>query len=92
MILDGLHRWMTAWEAAMAEAGYPKARIDVHRFEDATGVVVVHYVWTHDVESGTGDDVGWVAAHKAFLIVDELRPSFVQPTPVLVELLAGGSL
>lgn len=83
-----LHAWVKAWEAAMAEAGYPKARLDPFMAGDDTWT----YAWLSDLDAWAADGEfeheAWVAAHRAFLTVDALRPECVEPSMKLQEMLA----
>lgn len=85
--------WAEAWCAAMAEAGYPHAYLvpgntehdyawnpDVDRFYE----LLVQEDWTEH------DKLGWNAAHRAFVLVDQLRPDFILPSPQLANLLVTG--
>ena len=84
--LEGGFAWIHAWEAAMAEAGYPKARLEISLYDEGWS-----YSWLWDLddflngEQQTGE--AWSAAHMAFLLVDSLRPSWVIPSLMLQEML-----
>jgi len=84
--LEGAFAWIHAWEAAMAEAGYPKARLEVAKWDD-----VWSYTWMSDLDEFLNGDQqtgeAWSTAHVAFLLVDSLRPSWVQPSLMLQDML-----
>jgi hypothetical protein len=90
-----LFDWIRAWEAAMAESGYPRARITPEYYgpEDGWG-----YGWVDDVDAFAGEAMGiespavdhqaaWQTAHIAFILVDGLRPEWMTPSPMLAQLL-----
>jgi len=82
----GFHAWITAWEAAMAEAGYPRARIDW--LQEMEGL---SYGWVSDIDEFMAgleqSHESWEAAHMAFLLVDSLRPEWLQPSLMLQQML-----
>ena len=85
----GVTKWVKAWEAAMAEAGYPNARLTPEYYGPEHGW---SYGWTEDLESfcaGTvGGQPGWETAHLAFVMVDSLRPPGMNASPMLLHMLS----
>lgn len=93
------HAWITAWEQAMAERGYPHARIDLELPRNPTDDINARsYSWTLDVDLiAVGEDEvawfqeehsdGWREAHEVFLAVDHLRPANIIPSTKLQQLL-----
>lgn len=83
-----MHAWIKAWEAAMAEGGYPKARIDPIMEDDG-----MSYGWMSDldefIEGREQSEAAWADAHIAFVLVDHLRPDWVTPSLVLQAMLEG---
>jgi len=81
-----MHAWIVAWEAAMAEVGYPKARIDPIAEPDCWS-----YGWMSDldkfIEGQEQTEGEWDTAHVAFLLVDHLRPEWVKPSLILQQML-----
>ena len=81
-----MHAWIKAWEAAMAEGGYPKARIDPIMEDEG-----MSYGWMSDldefIEGRDQDTVAWEYAHVAFMLVDHLRPDWVRPSLILQQML-----
>jgi hypothetical protein len=82
--------WSKAWLAAMAEADYPNAYLVPGNDEH-------DYAWHHDVDRFymqeqwlPEDEVGWHVAHRAFVLVDHLRPDFIWASPQLQSLLDSG--
>jgi hypothetical protein len=71
--------WKFAWEAAMAEAGYPHARL----FPEAERG---HYTWETGTE-GDGDakwdQAAWEAGMRAQVLCDRFRPHDIQPSIAL---------
>ena len=90
-----LHAWIKAWEASMAESGYPRARLTPQIEEDGTW----SYGWMEDVDQFAAATMGefplkdlnprdgWHTAHLAFILVDRLRPDWMNPSPILAEML-----
>lgn len=88
--------WVHAWEAAMHEAGYPRARLDltVTHVEPDRSAVLCEYTWCHDLNAALDPQAGdapvgaWETAHRAFVLVDHLRPYYVLPSMMLLKFLA----
>lgn len=90
--MTSLHAWLRAWEAAMAESGYPRARITPEFYGPEEGWT---YGWVEDVDlfaaRANGEPVtydeamhdAWNTAHLAFLLVDPLRPEWMEPSLML---------
>jgi hypothetical protein len=87
--------WFHAWETAMAQRGYPLARLSLDYNVDAG----LSYSWTHNVDelaecwiemhSPVADDNAWAVAHDCFLEVDSLRPVFIARSRALREIMDG---
>jgi len=80
-------RWRDAWFAAMAEAGYPYARI-VGPYQNGweawpDGTWCAH---THDDPER---ERGWNAGMRAWVFVETLRPWWVEQTPLVGMIMAG---
>jgi hypothetical protein len=73
-------RWKHAYEAAMAEAGYSRARMHP---EGNWGT----YTWTTGTEDSPWDHSDWEAGMKAQVLVDKLRPNHIQPSIALQRML-----
>ena len=88
--------WVHAWEAAMHEAGYPRARLNivVTHIEPDRSALMCDYSWVHDLNYALNPQAGdppqgaWEMAHRAFVLVDHLRPYYVTPSIMLMKFLA----
>lgn len=85
--------WANAWQAAMAEVGYPNAQLAPTIEPDGS----ITYHWNGDVNEMLEslvdqreqryDKEAWTAAHTALIAVDTLRPDYVSRSIALQELI-----
>jgi hypothetical protein len=87
--------WFRAWEQAMAEHGYPHARLELVITDAGT----FGYSWLPDLDAyaeavldraeWSGGDHAWAVAHQCFLAVEGLRPAYVVRSEALRRLMDG---
>ena len=84
--------WRAGWGVAMTLQGYPACNLE-YVFETLDDERRITYTWTWDQDELNkaflqGGEVpsnheAWVAAHVAFLIVEPMRPRYIEASPAL---------